>query len=168
MEKIPPRTYEVQTGFNLGMLRSEDWVDWAGEAITADFDSPSLRILAGLQSPYDDIEINRLWNKSFVELKIIPLPEEQIVPFFVSTILQQTLTRKQSQKQTLTTLMSLCLSKKYDRQLMDFYLLYHAMSDLEHDTTQWYWDGANRNNISKIVDDYFHSWLKNHGQDLPI
>ena len=167
MEKIPPRTYEIQAGYILGFENLQSWVDWADEAIVAGFDSQSLRILAGLQQPYDELEINRLSTKAFIELNIIPLKVESCISYYITTILRQTLDGKLTQKQTLLKLMQLYLATHHEKSLKDFYLLYHAASDLETSKDQWYWKGANRKNIAKIIDDYFQDWLKNHGQSVP-
>ena len=42
---------------------------------------------------------------------------------------------------------------------MDFYLLYFAKDDLLESDIQWYWDGANRENIDEIIDIEFKKWL---------
>jgi hypothetical protein len=167
MEKIPPRTYEVQAGYLLGLLNLQDWVDWADEAIVAGYDSQSLRILAGLVPPFDDHEILRLSNKSLVELGIAPLEKEKAIQYYISLLAHQVLVRRISQKHALSKLKELYWTTQNDKRLSDFYLLYYALTDLETDEVQWYWEGANRKNISQIIDDYFQDWLKNHGQNVP-
>jgi hypothetical protein len=47
---------------------------------------------------------------------------------------------------------------------MDFYLLYFAKDDLLIDEVQWYWEGANRENIDKIIRDKFRQWLNEFDQ----
>jgi hypothetical protein len=168
MEKIPPRTYEVQAKYTLGLQVLQDWVDWASEAIVAGYDSQSLRILAGLQPPFDDQEINRLSNRTFSELSIIPLKKENCIPYYIALILRQTSTSKLTQKEALVKLKDLCLATNYEKLLMDFYLLHYALSDLEIYEYQGYWKGADRKNIAKIIDDYFQNWLKNQGQNVLV
>jgi hypothetical protein len=167
MGNIPPKTYEVQAGYLLGLSTLQVWVDWANEAILAGYDSQSLRILAGLEPPFDNQEINRLSNKSFSELNIVPLKRDNCVPYYIAPILRQTIDGKLRQKETLEKLKDLCLATNYEKPFMDFYLLYFASSDLETSEVQWYWKGANRENIAKIIDDYFQNWLKNHNKDVP-
>ena len=104
MDKVPPRTYEIQARYILGLQVLQDWVDWAGEAIVAGFDSQSLRILAGLQPPFDDQEINRLSNRAFIELNIISLKKEQCIPYYIALILRQTSDGKLTQKEALVKL----------------------------------------------------------------
>src|SRR4051794_12437624 len=59
-QMFPPRTSEVQAGYGLGCLQSEALVAWAIDALAAGYDSPSLRILAGLERPVDTEEVKRL------------------------------------------------------------------------------------------------------------
>ena len=168
MEKLPPRTYEIQAGFLLGLSVLKNWVDWATEAIVAGYDSESLRILAGLEPPFDDQEINRLSKRAFNELNIIPLKKENSIPYFIAPIFRQISNSEIKRKEALLKLKDLCLATNYAKPLMDFYLLYFALSDLENSEVQWYWKGANRENINKIIDDYFENWLKNHPQNVLV
>jgi hypothetical protein len=46
-----------------------------------------------------------------------------------------------------------------DARLTDFYLLYYAKNDLTEDEVQWYWEGANRENIDGIIKEQFKNWL---------
>ena len=167
MGKIPPRMYEVQVGYILGLQELQEWVDWATEAIVAGYDSQSLRILAGLQSPYDREEIARLSAKVFVELDVIPLKTDDCIPYYTALLIRQTSEGKLTQKAVLKKLKDLCVAMGYERSLMDFHNLYYAVSDLETSEVQWYRKGANRRNIVKIIDDHFQNWLKNHYRNVP-
>jgi hypothetical protein len=166
MEKIPPRTYEVQAGYILGLQILQDWVDWADEAIVAGFDSQSLRILAGLQPPYDDHEIHRLSNKAFIELNVAPLKKEDCISYYIASLLRQVSAGQVSQRNALGKLRELYWATGQKAVLSDFFRLYHALTDLETEEVQWYWEGANRKNILQIIDDYFNDWLKNHSQNV--
>jgi hypothetical protein len=168
MEKIPPHTYEIQAGHILGLNNLQDMVDWAGEAIVGGYDSQSLRILAGLQAPFDDKEINRLFNKAFDELDIVSLTRQNCVPFYIVPIVRKAVEGRLTKKEALEKLKDLCLALNHEKALMKFYLLYHALSDLEISELQWYWKGATRDNINEIIDDYFQGWLKNHDESLLI
>ena len=149
------------------MQEFQEWVDWAIAAIVAGYDSQSLRILAGLQPPYDDKEVNRLSAKSFVELDVIPLRTEDCIPYYTASIIRQMFEGRLTQKAALVKLKDFCMATGYEGSLMDFHELYNAVSDLETSEVQDYWKGANRANIVKIVDDYFRNWLKNHCQNVP-
>jgi len=45
-----------------------------------------------------------------------------------------------------------------DPDYQELYLLYNAKEDLEVSEVQWYWEGANRENINQIITDYFIEW----------
>lgn len=166
MGKLPQKTHEIQTEFLLGMRDSQDWVDWAVDAIVDGFDSSSLRILAGLQPPLDRDEVTRLWPKAFVELNIRPIEHKNCIPFYVSTVIRRTLTEKRPPNEALGKLKDLCCATNYDSRLMDFYLLFFALTDLEAGEMQWYWKGATADNVHQIVDDYLGDWLKNFDQNF--
>ena len=168
MEEIPPRIYEIQAGHILGLNCLQDLVDWAVNAIVVGFDSPSLRVLAGLQAPFDNQEVDRLFSRVFSELDIISLTKGNCIPFYIAPIVRQTIEGKIQQRDALKKLKDLCLATNYEKPLMDFYLLYHALSDLEISVNQWYWKGANCENINQIISDYFKNWLKNQSADILV
>jgi len=93
---------------------------------------------------------------------------ENSIPYFIGPIFRQISNGEITRKEALLKLKDLCLATNYAKPLMDFYLLYFALSDLETSELQWYWKGANRENINKIIDDYFENWLKNNLQDVLV
>ena len=42
---------------------------------------------------------------------------------------------------------------------MNFYRLFYAKGDLAVDDVQWYWDGANKENIDQVIKEQFRKWL---------
>lgn len=162
---LPSRTYEVQSGYALGLVESQAIVTWALDAIVAGFDSKSLRILAGLDGPLDQEEIRRLYSAAFAELGIRPLPEAAHVRFYVTSVLRAMLSGTFGRKEALERLSDLHISRGYDRELTDFYLLYHAKWDLESSEVQWYWEDANRSNIDRIIEEHARNWLSNHASE---
>lgn len=150
------------------MQSHQDWVDWAVEAILAGYDSRSLRVLAGLQPPFDDSEINRLSKNAFIELNIPPLTRGNCVPHYVVPILRRILDGTLTQKEALNKLNDLYLATGHDNSLKAFYLLYFAACDLETSEVQRYWKGANRNNINEIIDAHIQDWLNNYRPIVPV
>lgn len=55
----------------------------------------------------------------------------------------------------LNSLKELCIELDYKKSLYDFYLLYFAKDDLIDSENQWYWEGADKSNIDKIIKDCF-------------
>src|ERR1700722_7763128 len=121
---IPPHTYEVQTGYALSLLQSDAVVAWAIDTLAAGFDSGSLRILAGLEPPFDYDEVKRLYDRVFAELGIPQLPPEQHVRFYITSVLRSMRAGERGRKDTLKMLADLCVSLNYQRELMEFYHFY--------------------------------------------
>ena len=57
-------------------------------------------------------------------------------------------------------LKDLCIELDYERLLLDFYLLFFALDDLEYSANQGYWPNATRKNINSIITEYFKNWIK--------
>jgi hypothetical protein len=162
---VPPRTYEVYSGFELHRLEADSVVNWAVDALVAGHDTGSLRILAGLEPPLDREEVAKLHQKTFIELGISPPPLEAQVRFHITSVLKRMLAGFVTRKETLSGLSHLCIARGHSRDLMDFYLLYHAICDLESGVFQYYWANADRSNIDQVVDEYAQNWLSNNSCD---
>jgi hypothetical protein len=160
-EMIPPRTHEIQSGYALQLVTMKEVIDWAIDAVVGGFDSPSLRILAGLTDS-DQAEVGRYFSLVFRELQIPPLREELYVRFYTTLVLRELLSAKLGKKEALKRLSDLCIARGYEKELMDFYLLYHAKWDLETQQVQWYWKDADRSNIDRIIEEYANHWLKTY------
>lgn len=62
----------------------------------------------------------------------------------------------------LRLLCELCIAEDYQKDIYDFYLLRWAFDDLQRETVQWYWDGADRSNIHQIVLERCRTWLHDY------
>ncbi len=159
---LPPHIHEVQAGVSLGLVSAEAVVDWAGDALGQGCDSKSLGILAGLEPPFDQNEVKRLFASVFKEQGIQTRPSDQDVALYTTSLLEEMRQGKLARKEALHRLADLHLARHYDDQLRDFYLLYHAKWDLESEPVQWYWANADRSNIDRVIDEYAASWLARH------
>ncbi|MDP4262789.1 MAG: hypothetical protein Q8941_09685 [Bacteroidota bacterium] len=63
---------------------------------------------------------------------------------------------------TLNILNGIYQELDYREDYHDFFLLYWAKDDLNYSENQWYWEGAYRNNIDKIILDYFKAWKEKY------
>jgi hypothetical protein len=158
---IPPRTYEIRSAYALQLVTMKEVIDWAIDALVGGFDSPSLRVLAGLTDS-DQAEVGRYYSLVFRELQIPLLREELHVRFYTTLVLRELLSAKLGKKEPLKRLSDLCVAGGYEKELMDFYLLYHAKWDLETQEEQWYWKGADRSNIDRVIEAHANQWLKTH------
>jgi hypothetical protein len=166
MKSLPQNTYEIQTGFVLGLRSSQECVDWAVNAIVDGFDSPSLRILAACQPPFDWIEIERLWRKSFSELDIKPIADGDKIPQFIAAVIRRTLGQNALQRQALRDFCVLYL-ERFDNCLKDFYLLHNELEDLDIGEGRWFWQRANARYMHKKIEKYFRDWLNKFDQTFP-
>ncbi|HWC58571.1 MAG TPA: hypothetical protein VHC44_02680 [Verrucomicrobiae bacterium] len=159
---IPSRTIDVQASYGLHLISSQELVDWATDAIVFGCDSRNLRLLVGLQSPFDSDEVKRLFKVALKELQIEELPAERYVPTYITSILKAMLNREIPRNEALRCLADLYTQQNLDRQLQDFSNLYYAKWDLECYNEQYYWRGAKHSNIDKIIDKYAMNWLNEH------
>lgn len=92
----PPQTLMVVAHKVAGWVEGQILVDWAVAAMQADFDSPSLRILAGLDltSPFDTTEAVDYFLRSLVELGLSLPPKAVILRDYLATIAHEIVTEK--------------------------------------------------------------------------
>ena len=157
-----PLTCKMLVERALKVDQAEDWIDWAIEMLLAGFDTEHLRILAGLLPPFNRFELNVFVDKTLQELKLDNQHEDDLTYGYVYYLILQALDKQKSFKSVLSEIRSLCIYRGHDQNLMPFYLLYYALDDLETDTVQWYWNGANRENISDIIKGELLQWKKSY------
>jgi len=155
---LPPRTYEVQVGYAIGQLGLDALVEWAINALVAGFDSPNLRVLAGLQTPLDQVEVRRLYSGAFTELGICPLPAEAHGRFHITSVLRAMLSSKLDRKEAMRQ------AADFDKS-RDFYLLFHAKWSLELGPDQYYLPSVDRSNIDRVIDEHAKRWLDDNECD---
>jgi len=142
-----------------GYFADEAWVQWAIDMLEAGYDTEHLRILAGETPPYSHWHLQPLTAKVFKELGIDTSDIAGITHNYICYIISGALSGKKSYGSVLDILHEL----SYEEEgLHDFYMLYYAMQDLKHDTVQWYWHGATRENIADIIRIKFEEWLQQH------
>ena len=140
----------------------ESCIKWACDALCEGYESPSLIILAGLTQPLDTHEIRDYALKAFNELNI-NIPEgAAAVSALAHDIIQDFVKHPSSVYETLILLSDLCVEEDYQSDIYDFYSLRWAYSDLQDSEVQWYWDGATKENIDKIVMERCHTWLSEY------
>ncbi|MEM8612867.1 MAG: hypothetical protein AAGF93_12685 [Cyanobacteria bacterium P01_H01_bin.105] len=141
---------------------AEDCVQWAVDTLCVGKDSPSLRILAGLTPPFYSFEVQEYATKALKELGIqIPTPKNAI-SVYAWYLINDILTDPACMQDRLLALGDLCTVEDYPKDIYDFYLLRWAFADLQNSEVQFYWDGADRNNIQEIVLTRCREWLVEH------
>jgi len=157
-----PTTPEVAFWLEFDLAKGQKLIDWAIGLMLEGSESSTVAQLAGTVEPYSHFELVERANAILAELNLGNLDRQTIIDIFLRQTLKDTLSGKRNYLQGLHNLYQLCLELDYDENFMDFYLLYNAKSDLEYSAQQWYWEGANRDNIDEICFEYMLDWLKEH------
>lgn len=155
---IVKSTYKVLINNVLPYESVEDWKNWALEMMEAGFETEHLILLAGLSEDVNRFQLEEIIKHALKELSLNAIPEEEIVYGYVYYLIEQALSSKMSTKIVLGILRELCRDRDYDRKLFDFYLLSFARQELEEAGEQFYWDGANNDNINTIINTEFLEW----------
>jgi hypothetical protein len=137
------------------------WVDWAVDMLMAGFDTEYLTILAGESEPFNQFQMQELVEKVLAELQLDYSDNEQTLKNYACYLIDKSLDGELDNFKVLDILKDICIELDYDKYFYDFYLLYNAKDDLSYSENQWYWDGATRENIEKIITDYFRKWKTN-------
>lgn len=153
-------TYEIIAWKHLNQSVDEKWSSWAVDMMTVGFETEHLVELAGIEKPYNQFELKDLTNKVFEELNLDYTDQEKVVIDYVTYLAKQVLNDNRDLLKTLREIKDLCIALDYDSKIYDFYSLYFAKEDLNYDTVQRYWNGADRTNIDQICIDYFKKWHK--------
>lgn len=128
-----------------------DCVKWAEAALNENFDSPSLRILAGLCDPLNFFEVKDYAEAALSELGIEIPCGSRVVSAYAKDIADDIINNPETIRLSLKKLFELCIAHDYQDDIYDFYLLHCAWGDFDHGEFQHYWDGATKENIESIV-----------------
>jgi hypothetical protein len=138
---------------------AESWVEWALEMMEAGYESDNLYILAGITKPYNQFELQVLTDKVIADLNLETSDKSLAIRNYIYYILSTTINEPSKYLSTLREVKDICIDLDMEKEYMDFYLLYFAKDDLNDSENQWYWDGADRNNIDKIIKDKFQEYI---------
>lgn len=137
----------------------EGWVDWAIEMIQAGYESDNLYILAGITRPYHQFELQRLTDKVLDDLNLDYEDKLLMIRNYIYYIISTAINEPSKYLSTLKDIKDICIALDMEQEYMDFYLLYFAKDDLNESEVQWYWDGADRTNIDRIIEEVFENYL---------
>ncbi len=148
--------------FKILCIPLEDIIEWAIDLLNLGYDSPNLRILAGLTHLNDRLEVTYYVNKTLEDFNISELRGKAAVIAYTSVILKEFLLGKISQRKMLGEIYDLCLSWDYLEEIYDFYLLWNAVDDLKYGDFQYYWPDVTRDNIDIIIRESAEKWLEKY------
>ena len=127
--------------------------------LEAGYESDNLYILAGFTKPYNQFELQELTDKVLADLNLTTSDKSLTIRNYVYYILSKTINEPSKYLETLKEVKDICIGLEMDKEYMDFYLLYFAKDDLNESENQWYWDGADRNNIDEIIKEKFKEYI---------
>ncbi|MFL5742931.1 MAG: hypothetical protein ACJ75B_22115 [Flavisolibacter sp.] len=159
-------TYRILKAKTFNEDVDESWIDWAIEMMEAGYESDNLYMLAGVTKPYNQFELQELTSRVLKDLQLDYSNKEVVLNNYVYFLLSNSIDYPQTYIKTLRELRDIYYQLGMDSRLTVFYLLYFAKSDLTVNDVQFYWEGANKENIDKIVKDHFQNWISEfkHGQ----
>ena len=125
-------------------------IDWALEMLQRGVETENMLILASFSKPVDRQEIKPYVSGVLRDLNL----EEKIGEYSVISnayFHAQMIIDKYEIRKNLTVLSNLCLESNYSKYLMPFYLLNNGWWSLEDDGFNYYYEGANLNNIEELT-----------------
>ena len=119
-------------------------------------------MLAGTTSPHNQFELQDLTSKVLKEFGLDYSDRNLTIKNYVYYLIMTSINDPTAYLNTLRILADICRDLDYDKNYMDFYFLYYAKDELKDFDDQFYWNGANRNNIDLIIIEKFNEWIKKY------
>ena len=151
-------TAEILAYKTLNRDVDKNWIDWAVEMLMAGFDTEHLIILAGESEPFNQFQIQGLVDKTLSELQLDYSDSNKVIANYACYLIDESFDGKMENFKVLGILKDIYIELDYEKYLSDFSSLYYAKDDLTYSESQWYWDGATRENIEEIITKYFKAW----------
>ncbi|MEM6844017.1 MAG: hypothetical protein AAF632_17450 [Bacteroidota bacterium] len=133
-------------------------IDWAIELIRNGKESENILIVASFSKPVDREEIKPYITGALKELNLNEKYGEYSIVANAHYYLEQILNDYEIRK-NLTKLYEICLNADMDSRLMPFYLLYHGWDELEEIGANYYFEGADLDNIEEVIKEQAKIWI---------
>ena len=137
----------------------ENWMDWAIEMMESGFEVDSLYQLAGISKPFNQFELQELTNKVLEDLSLDFSDKEKTIRNYVYFTIMSNIENTSKYFDVLKEFRDIYYELDMVSEYQSFALLYWAKLDLVSEEVQWYWDGADRSNIDKIIKEQFELWI---------
>jgi hypothetical protein len=148
---MPVTTVQLLADKALQGTAGHQCVDWAIGMLERGYEGNYLLRLAGMLPPYNHFEISDLRDRALNELCIDDVNKDLALQNYATEVLTDAIRGRRSMISAIEIVKELCIANDYQRELMDFYLLYFAYTDLQESDVQWYWPDATRQNINEVV-----------------
>ena len=129
----------------------ESWSEWAIEMMCAGYEVDSLYQLAGISKPFNQFELQELTNKVLKDLQLDYSNERKVVFEYVYYLIKLNLNKIDKYYEMLKEFKDMYYELDMDIGLQNLVSLYWAKNGLLSNDFQYYWDGADKANIDKII-----------------
>jgi hypothetical protein len=135
----------------LDKAHAEDYIDWAGEMLVQDYDSPSLRILAGLNRQNNTFEAQDYFSRCVKELRLNEPEPEAAVREYACEIAQQIIDEQITAQEGVRALYQVCLARDYPKEFMVWFELDDALDSLLAGDYPYTYESATLENFGDTV-----------------
>lgn len=160
-DDLPPTTARILANRALSRTCGQECVDWALNLLEQGHDGMALCVLACMHPPHNHFELAELRDTALADLKLAEIQPPQALNLYAVEIMKSALSDKIDSLRALQALRDIYCEDDCQQNLHDFYLLYHAYTDLQEYEEQYYWDDATSENIDSLVKQHFESFIKN-------
>lgn len=141
-------------------------VDWAIDLIQQGKETDNILMLASFSEPIDRFEIRPYVTNVLNDLGLEELDYKSAVIAETHYHLNEILNDREIRK-NLRSLYQLCVDNDYESGLINFYLIYHGWDELEEIGVNYYFEGADLDNIEEVLKKEAIKWIDKyvHGKD---
>jgi hypothetical protein len=133
-------------------------VDWAIDLIRKGKETDNILMLASFSEPIDRFEIRQYVTNVLKDFGLEELDYKSAVIANAHYHLNEILNDREIRK-NLRALYKLYLDNEYESGLTNFYLIYHGWEELEEIGVNYYFDGADLDNIEEILKKEAQKWI---------
>ena len=157
ISKLVPYHYGIKH-FNYDLT-----VDWAIDLIERGLETDNVLMLASFSKPVNSVEIRPYVSGVLADLDIEEKEGDEAVQALVQYYLTNILNNI-SIRDNLTLIHNLFIEKDFFQredqfELIPFYLLYHGWSELEEIGANYYFEGADLDNIETVIKEQAQKWI---------
>lgn len=133
-------------------------VDWAIDLIRQGKESDNVLMLASFSEPIDRFEISPYVTSVLNDFGLVELDYKSAVIAETHYHLNEIQNNREIRK-NLLALYQLCVDNDYESGLMNFYLIYHGWDELEEIGVNYYFVGADLDNIEEVLKSEARKWI---------
>ncbi|MCF8298412.1 MAG: hypothetical protein K9J13_12770 [Saprospiraceae bacterium] len=136
-------------------------VDWAINLIEQGKETENILMLASFSKPIDRFEIKPYVSAVLNDFKLEELEGNEAIIAITHYHLTEILSNNSIRK-NLQSLFQLYIDNDHKPELMNFYLLYYAWNELEEYGVNYYYEGANLDNIEEVLKNEAKNWMEKY------